>query len=90
MDVDLSKIILKHLKIRENILQQVSKNGQTNASIHRMLVNSNDELGIRIVPRQLYTYYKKAEELNKPLEIAIAIGLNPSTLLTSTTSIPIT
>ena len=62
---------------------------QTNASIHRMLVNSENELGIRIVPRQLYTYYKRAEELGQPLEIAIAIGLSPSTLLASTTSIPI-
>ena len=35
---------------------------QTNASIHRMIVDSKDELGIRIVPRNQYTYYKKAEE----------------------------
>ncbi len=98
MDVDLSKIpILKHYPKDKGkyitagvVIAKDPENGQTNASIHRMLVNSNDELGIRIVPRQLYTYYKKAEELNKPLEIAIAIGLNPSTLLASTTSIPIT
>ena len=62
---------------------------QTNASIHRMIVDSKDELGIRIVPRNLYTYYKKAEELNEPLEVAIAIGLDPSVLLASTTSISI-
>ncbi len=61
-----------------------------NASIHRMLVNSKDTLGVRIVPRNLYTYYKKAEEMDKPLEIAIAIGMNPATLLASCTSIPIT
>jgi UbiD family decarboxylase len=61
-----------------------------NASIHRMLVNSKDKLGIRIVPRNLYTYYKKAEKMDEPLEIAIAIGMNPATLLASCTSIPIT
>ncbi|MFZ0441924.1 MAG: UbiD family decarboxylase [Methanobacterium sp.] len=61
-----------------------------NASIHRMLVKDKDRLGIRIVPRNLYTYYKKAEELNEPLEVAIAIGMNPATLLASCTSIPIT
>jgi UbiD family decarboxylase len=38
----------------------------------------------------LYTYYKKAEEMDHPLEIAIAIGMNPATLLASCTSIPIT
>jgi anhydromevalonate phosphate decarboxylase len=64
--------------------------GVRNASIHRMLVKDKDRLGVRIVPRNLYTYYKKAEELNEPLEIAIAIGMNPATLLASCTSIPIT
>ena len=56
----------------------------------RMLVKDKNRLGVRIVPRNLYTYYKKAEELDKPLEIAIAIGMNPATLLASCTSIPIT
>ncbi|RAP43969.1 UbiD family decarboxylase [uncultured Methanosphaera sp.] len=96
-DVDLSKIpILKHYPKDKGkyitagvVIAKDPDNGQVNASIHRMLVNGKNELGIRIVPRQLYTYYKRAEELNKPLEIAIAIGLNPSTLLASTTSIPI-
>ncbi len=64
--------------------------GIRNASIHRMLVKGKDRLGVRIVPRNLYTYYKRAEELNKPLEVAIAIGMNPATLLASCTSIPIT
>ncbi|MGI6564126.1 UbiD family decarboxylase [Methanosphaera sp.] len=96
-DADLSKIpILKHYPKDKGkyitagvVIAKDPDNGQVNASIHRMLVNGKNELGIRIVPRQLYTYYKRAEELNKPLEIAIAIGLNPSTLLASTTSIPI-
>lgn len=97
-DADLSKLpILKYYPKDKGkyitagvVIAKNPEDGQTNASIHRMLVNADDKLGIRIVPRQLYTYYKKAEELNKPLEIAIAIGLNPSTLLASTTSIPIT
>lgn len=96
-EADLSKLpILKHYPNDKGkyitagvIIAKDPETGVTNASIHRMLVNSNDELGIRIVPRQLYTYYKKAEQLDKPLEIAIAIGLNPSTLLASTTSISI-
>ncbi len=61
-----------------------------NASIHRMLVKGKNRLGVRIVPRNLYTYYRKAEEIDEPLEIAIAIGMNPATLLASCTSIPIT
>ncbi|BBL62184.1 hypothetical protein MARBORIA2_08740 [Methanobrevibacter arboriphilus] len=63
--------------------------GIQNASIHRMLVNGKDKLAIRIVPRNLYTYFQRSEKLNKDLEIAIAIGMNPSTLLSTTTSVPI-
>lgn len=96
-DADLSKLpILKHYPKDKGkyitagiVIAKDPESGQTNASIHRMLVHSDDELGIRIVPRQLYTYYKKAEELGEALEIAIAIGLSPSTLLASTTSIAI-
>lgn len=96
-DADLSKLpILKHYPKDKGkyitagiVIAKDPDTGLTNASIHRMLVHSDNELGIRIVPRQLYTYYKRAEELGKPLEVAIAIGLSPSTLLASTTSIPI-
>lgn len=72
------------------VIAKDPETGVRNASIHRMLVNGKDMLGIRIVPRNLYTYYKKAEAIDKPLEIAIAIGMNPATLLASCTSIPIT
>jgi anhydromevalonate phosphate decarboxylase len=72
------------------IIAKDPETGIRNASIHRMLVNGTDMLGVRIVPRNLYTYYKKAEKLKKPLEIAIAIGMHPATLLASCTSIPIT
>jgi len=63
--------------------------GIQNASIHRMLVLGKDKLAIRIVPRNLYTYFKRSEKLNQDLEIAIAIGMDPATLLATTTSIPI-
>lgn len=96
-DANLSKIpVLKHYPNDKGkyitagvIIAKDPETGVTNASIHRMLVNNDTQLGIRIVPRQLYTYYKKAEQMGKDLDIAIAIGLNPSTLLASTTSISI-
>ncbi len=72
------------------VIAKDPETGIRNASIHRMLVNSKNRLGIRIVPRNLYTYYKKAEEMDKPLEVAIAIGIHPATLLATTTSVPIT
>ena len=72
------------------VIAKDPETGVRNASIHRMLVSGKNKLGIRIVPRNLYTYYKKAEEMDKPLDIAIAIGMHPATLLATTTSVPIT
>lgn len=72
------------------VIAKDPETGVRNASIHRMLVSGKNKLGIRIVPRNLYTYYKKAEEMDKPLDIAIAVGMHPATLLATTTSVPIT
>ena len=63
--------------------------GIQNASIHRMMVLDNKRLVIRIVPRNLYTYFQNAQKEEKDLDIAIAIGMDPAILLASTTSIPI-
>jgi UbiD family decarboxylase len=63
--------------------------GVRNASIHRMLVLGEDRLTARIVPRHLYTYHQRAESNGEPLEVAIAIGINPATLLATTTSVSI-
>lgn len=98
MDADLTKLPVPTYYRKDGgpyltagvIIAKDPVTGVRNASIHRMLVNGTDMLGVRIVPRNLYTYYKKAEEFEKPLEIAIAIGMHPATLLASCTSIPIT
>lgn len=96
-DADLSKIpILTHYK-RDGgayitagvVFARDPKTGIQNASIHRMMVLDDKRLVIRIVPRNLYTYFENAVESGEDLSIAIAIGLDASTLLASTTSIPI-
>lgn len=96
-DADLSKIpILTHYK-RDGgayitagvVFARDPKTGVQNASIHRMMVLDDKRLVIRIVPRNLYTYFENAVESGEDLSIAIAIGLDASTLLASTTSIPI-
>lgn len=71
------------------IIAKDPETGVRNASIHRMLMMGKDRLTARIVPRHLYTYHKRAEELDEPLELAIAIGMHPATLLATTTSVPI-
>ena len=97
LEVDLDKIpILTHYK-RDGgkyitagvVFARDPETGIQNASIHRMMVLDNKRLVIRIVPRNLYTYFQKAQKLGKDLEIAIVIGMDPAILLASTTSIPI-
>lgn len=71
------------------IIAKDPETGVRNASIHRMLQLGKDRLTARIVPRHLYTYHQRAEQLDEPLELAIAIGMHPATLLATTTSVPI-
>ena len=97
LEIDLDKIpILTHYK-RDGgkyitagvVFARDPVSGIQNASIHRMMVLDNKRLVIRIVPRNLYTYFQNAQKAGKDLDIAIAIGIDPAILLASTTSIPI-
>jgi len=57
--------------------------GTRNVSIHRLQVLGPNRLGILILPRHLSHFYRAAEQRNKALEIAIAIGVDPIVLLAS-------
>lgn len=59
------------------------KTGVRNISIHRLQVLGRDRLGVLILPRHLSNFFRVAEEKNKPLDVAIAIGLDPLLLLSS-------
>jgi 2,5-furandicarboxylate decarboxylase 1 len=64
----------------------IAKNPETgirNLSIHRLQVSGPNKLGILMLPRHLMRFYKMAEANRKPLEVAIAIGLDPLLLLAS-------
>ncbi len=96
-EADLNKLpILTHYKKDGGayitagvVIAKNPDNGIQNASIHRMLVLDEKHLAIRLVPRNLFTYYEKAKEKGENLKIAIAIGMDPAILLASTTSISI-
>jgi UbiD family decarboxylase len=96
-DANLSKLpILTHYKKDGGayitagvIIAHDPETGVRNASIHRMMVMDDKHLAVRLVPRHLYTYHQKAEAMGKDLDICIAIGINPASLLATTTSIPI-
>ncbi|UOY09457.1 UbiD family decarboxylase [Methanonatronarchaeum sp. AMET6-2] len=92
---DLNKIpVLKHFEddagryITSGVVVAEDSEGNRNASIHRMLVKNGDRLGIRIVERHLHKMYREAEKNGDPLEVAVAIGLDPSLLLGVCTRVP--
>lgn len=96
-DVDLTKlpIPVHHEKdsgpyITAGVL--VAKNpetGEKNVSIHRLQVTDKNHLGILILPRHLMHFHRIAEKKNEPLEIAIVIGCDPITMLSSQALTPL-
>src|SRR5271157_2792328 len=70
----------------------VAKNPSTgirNLSIHRFQILDKDKLGMLILPRHLWHFYRMAEAEQKPLDVAIAIGLDPILLLASQAITPL-
>jgi UbiD family decarboxylase len=68
----------------------VVKYGQRiNASVHRMMVIDDTLLAVRLVPpRHAYLMYKASAKKAEPLNVAIAIGVDPVTLFATTTRVP--
>jgi 2,5-furandicarboxylate decarboxylase 1 len=63
--------------------------GERNLSIHRLQVLGRNKLGILILPRHLHQLHRVAEQSDKPLDVAIAIGLDPILLLASQAIAPL-
>lgn len=56
-----------------------------NVSYHRLQVTGKDEIRLLIQPRHLWKLYTEKEEEEKPLEVAVAIGLDASIRLAAAT-----
>lgn len=59
------------------------KTGERNVSIHRLQVTDKNHLGVLLLPRHLMALHRMVEKDGQPLEVAICIGLDPITLLSS-------
>jgi 2,5-furandicarboxylate decarboxylase 1 len=57
--------------------------GKRNVSIHRLQILGENILGVFMLPRHLQLCYQKAKALGRSLEVAIVIGVDPLTLLSS-------
>ncbi len=62
--------------------------GFRNASIHRIRVFEDDLLSLLILPRHLDLCLQKCVQMGHPLEVAVAIGVDPFTLLASQAILP--
>ncbi|MDJ0391181.1 UbiD family decarboxylase [Roseomonas sp. E05] len=65
------------------------RTGVQNVSIHRLQVSGPDRLGVLLLPRHAMAYLQMAEEAEADLEVAIAIGVDPLTLLASQAIAPL-
>ena len=56
------------------------ENGESDVTIHRLCLQSKDELSMVIAPggRHLGVFRDKAEKLGKPLPISVSIGVDPA------------
>jgi 2,5-furandicarboxylate decarboxylase 1 len=63
--------------------------GIQNVSINRIQVHAADRMAILMLPRHLYAFYQEAERAGQALDVAIAIGLDPLTMLASQAITPI-
>jgi 2,5-furandicarboxylate decarboxylase 1 len=63
--------------------------GIQNVSIHRLQVTGPNRLGALLLPRHALSFYQQAEASGQDLEVAIVIGADPLTLLSSQAIVPI-
>lgn len=63
--------------------------GVQNVSLHRLQLSGPNRLGALLLPRHTYTFYDMAERSGQPLDVAIVIGVDPLTLLSSQAIAPI-
>lgn len=71
------------------VIARNPKTGIQNVSINRIQIHGPDRLGILILPRHLHAFFAAAEAAGQPLEVAIAIGVDPLTALSSQAIAPI-
>lgn len=65
------------------------RTGVQNVSINRIQLSGPNRLGALILPRHLHAFFRAAEEAGEPLDVAIAIGVDPLTALASQAIVPL-
>jgi 2,5-furandicarboxylate decarboxylase 1 len=65
------------------------RTGRQNVSIHRCQLSGPNRFGVLLLPRHAHMFFEMAEAGGRPLEAAIAVGVDPLALLASQAIAPI-
>lgn len=71
------------------LISRSPETGIQNVAIHRCQISGKNRIGVLLLPRHTDHYYRMAEKDGKPLQMAIAIGVDPATLLSSQAIVPV-
>ncbi|SAK48805.1 decarboxylase UbiD [Caballeronia fortuita] len=71
------------------VIARNPRTGVQNVSINRIQVHGRDRMAILLLPRHLYAFQRAAEEAGEALDVAVAIGVDPLTMLASQAITPI-
>lgn len=71
------------------VIARNPRTGIQNVSINRIQVHGSDRMAILLLPRHLYAFQRAAEAAGEPLDVAVAIGVDPLTMLASQAITPI-
>jgi 2,5-furandicarboxylate decarboxylase 1 len=71
------------------VIARNPRTGVQNVSINRIQVHGPDRMAILLLPRHLHAFQKAAEAQGDALDVAIAIGVDPLTMLASQAITPI-
>ena len=71
------------------VIARNPRTGVQNVSINRIQVHGRDRMAILLLPRHLYAFQRAAEAAGEALDVAIAIGVDPLTMLASQAITPI-
>ncbi|SAL22331.1 decarboxylase UbiD [Caballeronia sordidicola] len=65
------------------VIARNPRTGVQNVSINRIQVHARDRMAILLLPRHLHAFQKEAEAAGDALDVAVAIGVDPLTMLAS-------
>ena len=71
------------------VIARNPRTGVQNVSINRIQVHARERMAILLLPRHLHAFQKEAEAAGDALDVAVAIGVDPLTMLASQAISPI-